>query len=171
MADIKILEDIGSVIEKELKRSAEKGTLNPAEMDAVNKAVNALEKIEKVKSIHEEREYREKHPDNYSGAFYNIRNFPQFPSLNMDQRAPMSYNSYGWYDGMASGERGRSQDTGRFVSRETHHDNYSGHSINDRMVDTLEHMMDTATSEFERQQILDKIKMIRNSPDVLPTIR
>ena len=155
MEDTEVLKDLKKLIKKELKKNVEKGTLSPPEIDAVNKAVDSLEKI------------AEKNPDVYSGAFYNIRNFPQMPP-------PPSYNSYGMYRDWTpemdySGERGRSMHAGRFASRDDHtnrmYDNYSGHSINDRMVDQLEKMMDAANSEFERQQILDKIKMIRNSPD------
>lgn len=173
--DMKTLCDLKEIINKELHKNVEKGTLNVAEVDAVNKAVTILEKIAKIEHLCKEDELMEKNSDNYSGAFYNIRNFPpQMPRPNM------SYNSYG-YDGMHhwtpemdySGERGRSATTGHYVSRGGEHydhmgrshDTHSGHSINDRMVDQLERMMDTATSDFERQQILDKIKMIRNSPD------
>ena len=37
-----------------------------------------------------------------------------------------------------------------------------GHSIKDRMIDSLERMMDAATSEYERQQIREQIEQIRN---------
>lgn len=171
MEDMEVLKDLEKLIKKELKKNVEKGTLSPPEIDAVSKAVDALEKIAKTELTCKElesMEKAEKNPDMYSGAFYNIRNFPQMSP------PPMSYNSYGmhhdWIPEMDwSGERGRSMRTGRFTSRDGHmdhmHDTYSGHSINDRMVDQLEKMMDTANSEFERRQILDKIKMIRNSPD------
>lgn len=167
MEDMEILTDLKKLIKKELRKNVEKGTLSPQEIDSVNKAVDSLEKIAKTEQICNELDAAKKNPDMYSGAFYNIRNFPQMPP-------PMSYNSYGNYmppnwdsasnrnmDSDWSGERGRNMHTGRFTSR----DNYSGHSINDRMVDQLEKMMDSANSEFERQQILDKIKMIRNSSD------
>jgi len=170
MEDMELLKDLEKLVKKELKKNVEKGTISPPEMDSIHKAVETLEGIAKTEKICKElesMEKMEKNPDMYSGAFYNIRNFPQMPP-------PPSYNSYGmhhdWTPEMDySGERGRSMRTGRFVSRDDRtnrmHDNYSGHSINDRMVDQLEKMMDTANSEFERQQILDKIKMIRNSSD------
>ena len=40
--------------------------------------------------------------------------------------------------------------------------NYSGHSIQDRMVDRLEHMMDESTSQYEKDVIaewIEKLKM------------
>lgn len=146
MKDLEILDELKPLIAKELRKNVEKGSISPPEMDAINKAVCALEKIAKIEQINEEMNELK---DNHSSAFYNIRNYPQ-------QYPPMSYEHNDW-----SGERGRSMHTGRFVSR----DGYSGHSVNDRMVEQLEKMMDTTTSDFERQQILDKIKMIRNSPD------
>lgn len=92
-----------------------------------------------------------------------------------------SYNSFA---------RGRSPFTGRFVSRDgvpmgtsTPHmstlsynrdysnnmDNmsrrydggYSGHSINDRMIASLEREMDHATSDYERNQIQNEIEHLR----------
>ena len=66
--------------------------------------------------------------------------------------------------------RGRDSMTGRYVSRDTYHDvraphvpydqGYSGHSINDRMIDNLERMMDQATSDYERQKIQEAISML-----------
>lgn len=46
--------------------------------------------------------------------------------------------------------------TGRYMGR-----GYSGHSINDRIIDRLEHMMDEADSDYERQTIakyIDKLE-------------
>ena len=39
---------------------------------------------------------------------------------------------------------------------------YSGHSIQDRMVDRLERMIDEAQSEHERQTVKDWINRLRN---------
>lgn len=172
------LKGLKELVTRELRKNVEKGSMNPAEVDSVSKAVNVLEKIAKIEQICKETEMMEQNPDAYSGAFYNIRNFPP-----MSHDRGNSYrNSYGydWEPEMGySGERGRSSRTGRYTSRGDYsgersyenmggnqsRDSYSGHSINDRMIDQLERMMDAATSEFEKQQILEKIKMIRNSPD------
>lgn len=40
---------------------------------------------------------------------------------------------------------------------------YSGHSINDRMIDALERMLDTAATEHERMEIMKRIDEIRRS--------
>ena len=43
------------------------------------------------------------------------------------------------------------------------HNGYSGHSIHDRMVAQLEHMMDETQSDYERQQIREFIKKARGN--------
>lgn len=58
-------------------------------------------------------------------------------------------------------ERGRSPVTGRYISRGSYEDGYSGHSIKDRMVARLEGMYDEAQTEHERHTIskaIDKIQ-------------
>lgn len=170
MKDMQTLERLEELVNRELGKNVDKGSLNPAEIDSVNKAVTVLEKIESIHKICEERRAMNQSSDMSSGAFYNIRNYPN----------PMSGgSSYGWDEQMTSGRSMRNPMTGRYMSygydggmsyanqgsQSSQRDNYSGHSVNDRMVDALERMMDSAKSEFEKQQILDKIKMIRNSPD------
>ena len=39
---------------------------------------------------------------------------------------------------------------------------YSGHSINDRIVEKLENMMDTAESDFERKKLKEFIRFVRD---------
>lgn len=50
--------------------------------------------------------------------------------------------------------------TGRYTN--IYNRGYSGHSIQDRMVDKLEHMMDEATSEYERNTIAEWIERLKN---------
>ena len=38
---------------------------------------------------------------------------------------------------------------------------YSGHSIKDRMIDSLERMMDTAQTDYEKQTVMEEIKKLR----------
>lgn len=103
--------------------------------------------------------------DNGTGMYIHIRNFPP-NSYGMMPNMSYGNNSYGWNEDMISGARGRDS-MGIFTSRESNdrsmrnsfansgttqsRDNRSGHSINDRIIDTLERMVDSAPSEFERQ--------------------
>ena len=71
-----------------------------------------------------------------------------------------------WDDGeddyKESYARGRSPRTGRYVSRMR---GMSGHSLHDRMAANLESMMDSAGSDYERQQIGKWIDKIKNAPE------
>lgn len=74
--------------------------------------------------------------------------------------------SYGYYDnnggGRYSGRRMRSPVTGRYISRGMGRGGYSGHSIEDRMIASLEEQYDNARTEHERKLIQDEIDHIRN---------
>lgn len=47
------------------------------------------------------------------------------------------------------------------MTRNSYSRNYSGHSIQDRMIDRLEHMMDEATSQYEKDAIAEWIEKLR----------
>ena len=51
--------------------------------------------------------------------------------------------------------------TRRYYGGATHH-GYSGHSIQDRMIDRLERMIDEAQTEHERQTVKDWIRRLRD---------
>ena len=46
-------------------------------------------------------------------------------------------------------------------SNPMHDHDYSGHSIDDRIIDALERMMDEAKTEHEREKIMRRIDYIR----------
>ena len=55
----------------------------------------------------------------------------------------------------------RSPVTGRYISREgSYMHSNSGHSIKDRMISRLEHMMDETDSEYERKEISEYIRKL-----------
>lgn len=65
--------------------------------------------------------------------------------------------------------RGRSPSTGRYMSMDEDPNivhakfehGYSGHSVNDRMIASLEHLVDQTDGEYERQQIINEIESLR----------
>lgn len=64
-------------------------------------------------------------------------------------------------DSRGSYRRGRSMRTGRYVSMDPYRHGYSRHSIEDRLVDKLEHMMNEVDGEYEHEVIqhwIDRIK-------------
>ena len=77
--------------------------------------------------------------------------------------------SYGIHMPHVSYRRGRSPMTGGYVSMAeepsvTHakfSHGYSGHSINDRMIESLEHLIDQTEGDYERQQIINEIESLR----------
>ena len=71
--------------------------------------------------------------------------------------------SYGpMYD--YSWEHGRSPVTGRYVGRDgSYMRGKSGHSIKDRMISKLEHMMDETDSEYERNEISSYIRKLESN--------
>lgn len=132
----KTLEHTKEVIKDELKKLIKKGELTPAEMDTVFKAVDSIKDI--CEMCHED------------------------PDGNYSMGAHM-YDPNWEYSGTA-----RSPVTGRYISggmphgnmRVSYGDNYSGHSIKDRMVARLEPMYDEAKSDYERQLITNTINRI-----------
>lgn len=161
MENMETVKNTEELIKRELRKVVDKGSLNPAEMDVVHKAVDSLEKITKLEKTCEEIKLMKEQREQYSGAYHGMNGYP-----HMTPRS-MPHASYGWechsLGYPAASEYGDMHGGVQHPMK----DHYSGHSIHDRMVEQLERMMDTANSEFERQQILKEIKMIRNSPDRL----
>lgn len=97
----------------------------------------------------------------------------------MDEYSDMYLTPEEYSERWHSMRRGRSPSTGKFTSMRpepymdpymdsygmrnmgSYNDGYSGHSINDRMIDALERMMDTAKTEHERETIRKRIEEIR----------
>lgn len=77
----------------------------------------------------------------------------------------MPHVSYGGPMMDESYRRGRSPSTGRYVSmaeRPKYDGGYSGHSVNDKMIASLEHLIDQTEGDYERKQIMDEIENLRH---------
>lgn len=85
-------------------------------------------------------------------SFRRGRNPSNGQFMSMTQPMPrLSYNrDYSMGDGMSNNMNSRKYDGG-----------YSGHSVNDRMIDSLERMMDQAENEYEREKIRKEIEHLR----------
>ena len=135
-----------TVAKKEVDKIVQKGDLTPAEVDNVKKISETVMNITCSKAGMEGGMdygygYGMNGMTDMSGRRYNIR---------MD--------SYGNDIGYSEA-RGRSPVTGRYVSRGM--DGMSGHSIEDRMIASLEQQMDNAKTDYERKMIEDEIRHIR----------
>lgn len=142
----KVMYDLKDLLKREIQKVVDKNDISPSEMQNVCNAVCTMEKICKIEQIEN---------DMYS----------------MDRSGKKFYMSY---DNDMSGRRMRGPD-GRFTGsydypmhvdpmmRHDYEHDRSNHSIEDRMVDSLEKMMDNAGSEYERQQIQAWIHKMRTS--------
>lgn len=169
----KMLDKINDAIEEAIKPILGKGAaMTAAELEVLTKAVCTIEKIKQLEDAENYSEYSRNSYNSYNGG--NSNN--SYGGYN----SPNSYDNYsdgdvsGFYRNDNSYRRGRSATTGRFVSRDDGYstrryydagnsNNYSGHSIKDRMIDALEKMYDTAQTEHERQTVNDWIRRLETA--------
>ena len=144
----KVLEKTRKAVEEHLQMIIRKNSnMTPMDIDIITKDICALEALKRIENVGAE---------GYS-----------------EESSSNSGNSYA---------RGRSRTTGRFVSRDAYHDGsyygesnssrtydggsgnsgYSGHSIQDRMIDRLERMADEAQTDNERKTVHEWIQRLRS---------
>lgn len=118
------------LLEKEIDKLLEKGTLSPTELDNLGKALDAYKDCCEIMEMHREEEY----DDGYSSRRMGGRSMRGYDgrSYGYDMPYDMSYN--------------RSYDEG--MSR---HDGVS------RSIDVLKSMLNTAETEKERRAIRNHI--------------
>lgn len=144
-------DDFVNIAKCELDQIIQKGSVTPSELDSVYKIVNIAEKIKELNADQESMQY----------------GYGMMPNARMN-RYDYGYG-YGYGDPGYSEERGRSPVTGRYISRgmsgrggnNNGGGGYSGHSIEDRMIASLEQQMDQAQSDYERNMIEEEINHIR----------
>lgn len=127
------------LLEKKIGEVINKGDINPNEMDCVYKAVKSIGQIATIEAMERARWTEEE-----SRRMQTVSH--GYP-----------YEHYPVYDRDASMARSRNA-IGQFTS---HDSGYSGHSVNDRMIDQLEHMITPTTPDYERQEIMEQIRQIR----------
>lgn len=132
----KTITDLKDLLMEEIKKLTKKNDLSPVELENADKALKLICKIEKM----ERGEYADD-DEGYSSRNYWISSYDH----------PMRY-----YDNRNGNQ---SYARGRYSSR-SYDNNYSGHSIKDRMVSQLESMYDEAKTEHERQIVDEWIKRI-----------
>lgn len=138
MLDKEVLKKLKKITENDIEKLSAKTNLTPEEHRSLKDALINLAMLEEEcqKLMYDE-----------DGSGYSMSR-PYYPaSMGMQ------------YDEGYSGRRMRSHSTGRYTG--TSYRGYSGHSINDRIIDKLEHMMDEADNDYERQTIakyIDKLE-------------
>lgn len=127
------LEELKDILEEEIKKITQKGSITPTELDSMTKAVCLIEKINMIEDYDNSEDYDDEN------SYYSRRR-------GRYSRRNYNYDSY--------------NDGGRSMSRSHRNSDYSGHSIKDRMIDKLESMMDEAKSEYERKIVSDWINRL-----------
>lgn len=181
MEDMKVLENLRDAVLRDLKPIADKSSLTPNEVAVAKEAVCLLKDIHEVLGIDTDSMVTSEGP-------HYMRSMGGHSYGYYDPRMHEGY-SYGHHDWMDpydnSMMRGRDAHTGRFMSRDGmdtsgrrytfsyDSDGYSGrnyersrdtgrsgHSIDDRVVDMLERMMDSAASDYERHKLNSYIRVV-----------
>lgn len=146
------LRDMYQTLDRNLAPFANKENITDKELEIIEHAVCAMEKIKKIESI---EAGMSRGMDNYSGRYgygYGV----SYPDQH---NWPMSYGDD------ESMRRSRNA-MGQFTSNDGHMmgDHYSGHSFNDKTIATLEGMMREAPSEEDRRRLREMIENLRRTP-------
>lgn len=158
---MKVLKDIKELIEEELKTIKKKGSLTPAELESVHKAVETIKYIDEI-CDGDKMDY-EPEEEGYSGRSYRGR-MGRYSGHYMPLIEDHGYNyndynnSYGHGFRMNSyGDRsydGQNRHSGCYSnSYDGRNHMYSREGATSNMVSRLESMMDSACSEYERDAI------------------
>lgn len=127
----------GELLDREINKMTERGSLNPSDLDVADKAICLSIKIHDHISGVPEEEYEGR------SGFY----MPRYGSYGVRSYGSNSYGDNG------------SRSYGRRMN------GMSGHSIKDRMIARLESMYDEAESEHEKHEIRNEIERIKKSED------
>ena len=181
--DVDSMKNLKGTVEKCLKDLAQKSDLTPQETKA---ALDGMELREILKCEIEDRkmlEHQEYSERGYSGheqpyRQYHITSYGMPIRMNsMSYGYPMPHISYadrdysgdygvnGWY---RSGD-GRSYCGPDYYNYSPEYSDrgrgYSRHSIGDRVVEKIEHMMDGTDSQYEKEELRKFIRMVRSAAD------
>lgn len=146
---MQVLSELKYVLEDMIEPIAKKQDISPTELDNVYKAVKTMNYIETIKAT---KEYGNSNEGSYRGSYEGASN-ARGSYEGASNRG--SYNSYARdeYSEDGSYRRGR-------YSREG---GYSRHEEKEMMISKLEKMMQNATSENERQTIMECIRKLNTN--------
>jgi len=153
-----ILEDLSYVLEDMIEPIAKKQDISPTELDNVYKAVKTMNYIETIKAMQDygrsnDGSYNSYEGNSMRGSYDGMSNRGSYA------RAGRDGDGDGQYSEESSYRRGRDA-MGRFTSRDGMSRDYSRHEEKEQMVSKLHRMMQNATSENERQTIMECIRKI-----------
>lgn len=167
MADeYEVYEKGRKVVLEELDKLFSKGTLSPAETEAAKCAVCLLKEMDEEFGGGEMDEgYSERRGGRMSRRSYSMDGRSYDGMMYDDGRVPFREYAITSYDGRGGNRGGGGRNSNRSSmasSRREGTSRYSGHSINDRMVECLEKLMDSAESDYEASKVKEMIHFIRD---------
>lgn len=137
-----MLEELEDLLCKDIKNVVAKNDISPPDYQCLDTSVDIFKDIETIKAmIQSDYGYPEENMRGMASGNMGMNSYGYSGAQNMNSGGymPQYYNSYD--DGRYSGARGRSSNSGRYISRD------------DEMTAKLDNMMRTAGSEQERQII------------------
>lgn len=142
------LDKLKSVLDKDIGEVVAKGTMSPAELERVTKALCAVEQIKRINGMDEMDEMSR-------GMYYD----PRYDYMSGRGRDPQT----GRY--MSRGFDGRDRMSGADYRGETSRRMYdrSGYGKTHEMLDTLERMRTDAKTDSERRMIDEWIERLENA--------
>lgn len=143
--DNKIIEKTREALEEHIQMIIRKGAnMSPPDIDFLSKDLCAIETLKRIEGN-----------DGYSeGSYARGRGANgQYVSRDGGSNASGHYRDAGSYRGGGN--------SGRYYDGDSGNSGYSGHSIQDRMVDQLERMYDEAKTEHEKQTVKEWINRLR----------
>ena len=147
----KEIESLEDLLVDEVRKVIKRGDIKDAtEAKAVKDVVEALHYLRCM------REGNDGGDGEYDNGGYSGAHMPN--ATRMPVRYGYSEPNMGYNRG-SSGKR--SSRTGRYISNEMMNDGYSGHSIRDRMIASLEDLYDNAGSQHEKTEIDNWIDRLR----------
>ncbi|MBR4430982.1 MAG: hypothetical protein IKU36_01640 [Bacteroidales bacterium] len=137
--------------EDTFKFYAEKKNWDPQDIECLEKAAKLYDKLQTIQMNTGTWENMKR-----GGMSYGAPHYPHISYGEESYRGP--HYAYGHEE---SYMRGRDADTGRFMSRAPHYDDgRSMHSVKDQAIQRLEQLMDSAQSEYEREQVRGMIAAV-----------
>lgn len=163
MADeYEVYEKGRKVVLEELDKLFSKGTLSPAETEAAKCAVCLLKEMDEEFGGGEMGEgYSERRGGRMSRRSYSMDGRSYDGMMYDDGRIPYREYAITSYENRGGGNRSSNRSSMAGQRRDSM-GRYSGHSINDRMVECLEKLMDSAESDYEASKVKEMIHFIRD---------
>lgn len=133
---------------------SEKKNWDPQDIECLEKAAKFYDKLQTIQMNTGTWENMKQ-----GGMSYNDRSMARYPRISYgDESYRGPHYAYGNEE---SYMRGRDMNTGRYMSRAPHYDDgRSTHSVKDQAIQRLEQLMDSAQSDYEREQVRKMIAAV-----------